>query len=164
MIRDIVLSQKVEFEQKLHEKYVHRNINYASGESGLIHVIIGPRRAGKSFFGMHQIAKINSFGFLNFDDELLVKVPNFDEILDAVLAVYSNPKTLLLDEVQNLPDWELIVNRLQRKGYQLIITGSNSNLLSSELATHLTGRHLPVYLFTFQGYCKKTPYPPAGFS
>jgi hypothetical protein len=54
-----------------------------------------------------------------------------------------------MDEIQNLSRWELVVNRLQRAGYQLILTGSNSNLLSSELATHLTGRHLPTYLFTF---------------
>jgi hypothetical protein len=98
---------------------------------------------------MHQLVKNKSFGFVNFDDERLVKLLNFDEILDAVKAVYKDPILLLLDEIQNLPDWELIVNRLQRQGFQLIITGSNSNLLSSELATHLTGRHLPVHLFTF---------------
>lgn len=98
---------------------------------------------------MHQFVKNRSFGFVNFDDERLIKVIDFDEVLEAVLAVYSNPKLLLLDEIQNLKNRELIVNRLQRRGFQLIITGSNSNLLSSEPATYLTGRHLPVYIFTF---------------
>lgn len=149
MVRDIILNQKKELEQKLNEKYVQREIATISGESGMIRVIIGPRRAGKSFFGMHQFVKNRSFGFVNFDDERLIKVMDFDEVLEAVLAVYSNPKLLLLDEIQNLTSWELIVNRLQRQGFQLIITGSNSNLLSSELATHLTGRHLPVHIFTF---------------
>lgn len=149
MIRDILLGQKRELEQRMQEKYVPRGITFASGASDMIHVIIGPRRAGKSFFGMHQLAKGEKFGFLNLDDERLVKVQNFDEILEAIMSVYSNPSSLLLDEIQNLPDWELIVNRLQRQGFRLMITGSNSNLLSSELATHLTGRHLPVYLFTF---------------
>lgn len=149
MIRDIVLSQKKELEQKLSEKYVPRESSLEESGSGLIRVIIGPRRAGKSFFGMHQLSVNNSFGFVNFDDERLVKLRNFDELLDAVNIVYNNPNLLLLDEIQNLPDWELIVNRLQRQGFQLIITGSNSKLLSSELATHLTGRHLPVHLFTF---------------
>ena len=149
MVRDIVLNQKKEMEQILQEKYVQRKNSTISGESDLIRVIIGPRRAGKSFFGMHQFVKNRPFGFVNFDDERLIKVMDFDEVLEAVLAVYSNPKLLLLDEIQNLTNWELIVNRLQRQGFQLIITGSNSNLLSSELATHLTGRHLPIYLFTF---------------
>jgi uncharacterized protein len=149
MIRDIIQKQKTEFEQKLLEKYVIRETLLKTTDSGLINVIIGPRRAGKSFFGMHCVTGSGTFGFVNFDDERLNAVNDFDEILEAVSAVYSNPKVLLLDEIQNLPQWELIVNRLQREGYQLIITGSNSNLLSSELATHLTGRHLPTYLFTF---------------
>jgi uncharacterized protein len=149
MTRDIVLNQKRELEQRMYEKYVPRAVNVTAGSSDMIHVIIGPRRAGKSFFGMHQLAEGKKFGFLNLDDERLVKMQNFDEILEAMMVVYENPKLLLLDEIQNLADWELIVNRLQRQGYRLIITGSNSNLLSSELATHLTGRHLPVFIFTF---------------
>ncbi len=149
MIRDIVLNQKRELEERMLESYIPRNTRIATGYSDMIHVIIGPRRAGKSFFGMHQLAHGEKFGFLNLDDERLVKIQNFDEILEAIMAVYGNPSALLLDEIQNFPDWELVVNRLQRQGLRLIITGSNSNLLSSELATHLTGRHLPVYLFTF---------------
>ncbi len=149
MIRDIIFKQKSELEQKLQEKYITRQTNLRGNHSDIVQVIIGPRRAGKSFFGMHHLVEAKSFGFVNFDDERLVTVSDFDEILEAVMAVYSNPKVLLLDEIQNLPNWELIVNRLQRQGFWLIITGSNSNLLSSELATHLTGRHLPVYLFTF---------------
>jgi len=149
MIRDIILTQKRELEQKIKEKYIKRNVPDANIPGGMIHVITGPRRAGKSFFGMHQLLQKEPFGYVNLDDERLVKVQNFDEILEAVSSVYSNPLTLLFDEIQNLPDWELIVNRLQRRGYQLIITGSNSNLLSSQLATHLTGRHLPIHIYTF---------------
>jgi predicted AAA+ superfamily ATPase len=149
MIRDIIYKQKRELEQKLQERYISRQADLKPGDSDLVQVIIGPRRAGKSFFSMHHLVKTKSFGFVNFDDERLVTVSDFDETLEAVLAVYSNPRLLLLDEIQNLPNWEIIVNRLQREGFQMVITGSNSNLLSSELATHLTGRHLPVYLFTF---------------
>jgi len=54
-----------------------------------------------------------------------------------------------LDEVQNIKGWELFVNRLKRSGYNIITTGSNSELLSKELATHLTGRHLSLELFPF---------------
>ncbi len=149
MIREIIQKQKSELEQRLLEKYIRREVVLKADDSGLINVIIGPRRAGKSFFAIQSITGAEHFGFVNFDDERLVEVTNFDEILEAVLTVYSNPKVLLFDEIQNYPRWELIVNRLQRAGFQLIITGSNSKLLSSELATHLTGRHLPIYLFPF---------------
>jgi predicted AAA+ superfamily ATPase len=149
MVRDILLRQKEELEHRLLEKYIRRDAVLASKDSGIINVIIGPRRAGKSFFGMHEVAGSDTFGFVNFDDERLVTISDFDEIQEAISSVYKNPKILLFDEIQNLPHWELIVNRLQREGLQLIITGSNSNLLSSELATHLTGRYLPTYIFTF---------------
>jgi hypothetical protein len=149
MIRDIILNQQRELEQKQKEKYIVREAVIKSGNTGLINVIIGPRRAGKSFFGMHAAAGTSSMGYVNFDDERLIGVTNFDQILEAVRAVYAEPRVLLLDEIQNLPRWELIVNRLQREGMQLVITGSNSTLLSSELATHLTGRYLPTHIFTF---------------
>ncbi len=64
-------------------------------------------------------------------------------------SVYGNLKFILLDEIQNLLNWELFVNRLQRQGYNLILTGSNSKLLSKELATHLTGRYTLIHIFPF---------------
>lgn len=72
-----------------------------------------------------------------------------DQLVASVNEVYGRPQHLLLDEIQNLPKWELFVNRLQRQGFRLILTGSNAHLLSSELSTHLTGRHLPIMLFPF---------------
>lgn len=149
MIRDIILTQQRELNQKLQQKYVQREVSVPDSNASLIQVMIGPRRAGKSFFGMHQFGKDKPLGYANFDDERLVKVQNFDEILEAIFSVYSNPQKLLLDEIQNLTNWEIIINRLQRQGYQLVITGSNSNLLGSELATHLTERHLPIRIFPF---------------
>jgi uncharacterized protein len=149
MLRDIIREQKLEYERKKKERYVQRQFVSINPGSGLIQVIIGPRRAGKSFFGIHQLTDDISFGYVNFDDERLMAITDFDELLRAVIAVYGNPEMLLFDEIQNLPNWEIIVNRLQRQGFQLVITGSNSRLLSRELATHLTGRHQPVYLFTF---------------
>ncbi|NUN10499.1 MAG: ATP-binding protein [Ignavibacteriaceae bacterium] len=116
--------------------------------SGLINVIIGPRRAGKSFFALHSLAD-EKFGYANFDDEKLVGIENYDEITEAIDRIYASPEIILFDEIQNLPKWELFVNRLQRQGRKIVITGSNSNLLSGELATHLTGRNYPVYIFPF---------------
>ncbi|MEK6875232.1 MAG: ATP-binding protein [Nanoarchaeota archaeon] len=154
-IKEIITLQKREIEIKLKEKYIERNQNLKLNND-LIKVIIGPRRAGKSFFAIHFLNNQGKFGYVNFDDEKLTDVDNYDEIITAMNSVYDNPKFVLFDEIQNLPKWELFANRLQRQGYNLVITGSNSNLLSRELATHLTGRHLltNIFPFSFKEYLK----------
>ena len=154
-IKEIIILQKREIEAKLKEKYIERNQNLKL-DNDLIKVIVGPRRAGKSFFAIHFLNKQGKFGYVNFDDEKLTEVNNYDEIITAMNSIYDNPKFVLFDEIQNLPKWELFANRLQRQGYKLIITGSNSNLLSRELATHLTGRHLltNIFPFSFKEYLK----------
>ena len=149
MIKDIIILQKRELEKKLKELYVPREAEIKEIQSDLIKVIIGPRRAGKSLFSMHSLSRQPNFGYVNFDDEKLIDVTDYNDIIYRADDVYNKPKYLLLDEIQNLAKWELFVNRLQRQGYKLIITGSNSRLLSSELATHLTGRYSSVLLFTF---------------
>ena len=148
MIRDILLLQKRELEKRVTEEYVERGTAFKNG-STLIKVILGPRRSGKSFFSAHALNKLGNFGYVNFDDEKLVEIKDYDEIVNAVNSLYNNPKYILFDEIQNLRNWELFVNRLQRQGYNLVITGSNSKLLSKELSTHLTGRHIPITIFPF---------------
>ena len=109
----------------------------------LIKAIIGPRRAGKSVFAM-LLLKDKYFAYVNFDDDNLAKISNSDEIIEAVIEVYGDPQYILFDEIQNLPNWELFVNKLHRRGYNLILTGSNAKLLSKELATALTGRNISI--------------------
>jgi len=70
-------------------------------------------------------------------------------LIAAIDEVYGHPRLILFDEIQNLPRWELVANRMQRAGRRLILTGSNANLLGSELATHLTGRHQCIALLPF---------------
>ncbi len=154
-IKEIITLQKREIEVKLKEKYIERNQELKL-DNDLIKVIIGPRRAGKSFFALHFLNKKGNFGYVNFDDEKLTEVSNYDEIITATNSIYNNPEFILFDEIQNLPKWELFANRLQRQGHNLIITGSNSNLLSKELSTHLTGRHLltNIFPFSFKEYLK----------
>ena len=154
-IKEILTLQKREIETKLKEKYIERNQNLKLNND-LIKVIIGPRRAGKSFFAIHFLNKQGKFGYVNFDDEKLTEVDNYDEIITAMNSIYGSPNFVLFDEIQNLPKWELFANRLQRQGYNLVITGSNSNLLSRELSTHLTGRHLltNIFPFSFKEYLK----------
>ncbi len=149
MIRDILLIQRRELQKKLKETFIEREVDYKKFNNNLIKIIIGPRRAGKSFLGFHLLNKMGNFGYANFDDERLVEISDYDEIVNALNSIYNNPEYLLFDEIQNLKKWELFVNRLQRQGFNLIITGSNSKLLSKELSTHLTGRHLPINVFPF---------------
>jgi uncharacterized protein len=150
MIRDVLISQKNELFSRFQEKYVKREVSFTNLENNLIKVVTGPRRSGKSFFTIHELKnKIGNFGYVNFDDERLLKIINYDEIISYLNSIYGNPKYFFFDEIQNLDKWELFVNRLQRSGFNIIISGSNSNLLSTELATHLTGRHIELKLFPF---------------
>ena len=148
-IRDILLLQKRELDRVESGNYIQREVDYKKFNFPLIKVIIGPRRAGKSFLAYHIIKKSGNFGYVNFDDERIIEMENYDEIITSLNSLYNNPGNFLFDEIQNLKNWELFVNRLHREGYNIIITGSNSNLLSKDLATHLTGRHIPVIIFPF---------------
>nr|WP_321352134.1 ATP-binding protein [uncultured Methanoregula sp.] len=155
-VRDILLVQQRDLQRTLAETYIERETPIAGSGTSLVKVITGPRRAGKSFFAVHNLGGSRSFGYVNFDDERLTGLEDYDEILAAVDSVYDKPRVLLLDEIQNLEKWELFVNRLARQGYELVITGSNSHLLSTELATHLTGRYFqtPILPFSFAEYLR----------
>lgn len=153
-IRDVLIQQKRELAGQLKSRYIPRSIDPAKFANDMIKVVSGPRRAGKSFFCMHILNSLGNFGYVNFDDDRLSAVKNYDYVVEMLQSLYGSPRNLLLDEVQNVPGWELLVNRLQRSGYNLVITGSNANLLSKELATHLTGRHYTATIlpFSFKEY------------
>ena len=150
-MKDTIIANKYERDQLLAQPYILRSlaeIARKSIASDLIKVIIGPRRAGKSVFAM-QLLKDVPFAYVNFDDERFNRVMDYDDIVKNIKQVYGNTQYLLFDEIQNLDRWELFVNRLQRIGYKMVITGSNSRLLSRELATHLTGRYVQFQILPF---------------
>jgi len=148
--RDVVLTQKADLEEQLRRSYVERQLApQSAAETDLIRVIIGPRRAGKSTLAVHLLHKLGGGGYANFDDERLADLTDADALIAAIDDVYGRPRHILFDEIQNFPRWELLVNRLQRAGRRLLLTGSNANLLGHELATHLTGRHQSVVLLPF---------------
>jgi uncharacterized protein len=119
-------------------------------EKSWIKVIKGIRRCGKSMLG-HLALKGKPYGYLNFDDERLIGLAaqDLNKMLQFLLEACPEAKYLFFDEIQNVEGWELFVNRLQRQQYNVIITGSNSKLLSKELATHLTGRYVAIELMPF---------------
>lgn len=118
--------------------------------SGLISVVSGVRRSGKSTFTLQMADQFPAFHFMNFDDERLIgfMVSDFNEML-IEFKKEGNIKTIVLDEIQLIDGWERFVRRLHDEGYKVFITGSNAKLLSSELATHLTGRYLKTELYPF---------------
>ncbi|MBI1871341.1 MAG: ATP-binding protein [Chlamydiae bacterium] len=150
-MREILLSQKKERDTLLQKPTTARESliqTRQTMDNQLIKVVIGPRRSGKSTFAI-QLLREKNFSYINFDDERLQNITDTDDLLQNMIAVYGQTPFIFFDEIQNLPRWELLVNRLQRQGLRLIITGSNSQLLSGELATHLTGRYLEHTLLPF---------------
>ena len=123
----------------------------------LIKVITGVRRSGKSIFS-HLSLRGENYAYVNFDDERIVGIEakDLNTLLEVLHEIYGDFDFILLDEIQNIAGWELFANRLMRQGYNLVITGSNSSLLSRELATHLTGRcvSFEMYPFSFREYLK----------
>ena len=153
MLKSTVSKQKQDKERLLSLPYIERTKEKDAQKwlsSDLIKVILGPRRAGKSVFAL-MLLKDQSFAYFNFDDESLPgeEKIDLDELMTELKVAYGNTKHILFDEIQNLPNWELFVNRLHRAGYNLVLTGSNASLLSKELATHLTGRHIPIEILPF---------------
>lgn len=90
-----------------------------------------------------------NFAYLNFDDNQLLEKWDGDLAISALDDVYPDFDFMLLDEIQNLPDWDLWVSKLYRRGKNLIITGSKAKMLSSEMATVLTGRYLQIEMLPF---------------
>lgn len=130
--------------QQRQTKY-NANVVLASKQ---IKLITGPRRAGKSTEALLLLRNTN-FAYLNFDNEALLASWNEEEVMASLQNIFPNYQYLLLDEVQNLPNWQMWVSRLYRLGINMVITGSNARMLSSEMATLLTGRYLPIILLPF---------------
>ncbi len=151
MIKNVIYQHKLEKENLISKNYVFRDklvIAQKFVDSDLIKIITGPRRAGKSVAAF-LLLKGKEFAYLNFDDENLLKVKDYDEIIKAIFEVYPDNKYIFFDEIQNLNNWEIFVNKLHRRGHNLVLTGSNAKLLSKELGTALTGRYIPIEIFPF---------------
>ena len=149
----IIENQKEDLDELLKaDVLVRERMSNIDLNSPCAQVVIGMRRSGKSILCLTAFKSAEiPFGFVNFDDENLdgIEASDLDEILKAVYVVYGPVKHLFLDEIQNAPKWPLFVNRLLRKGLHIVISGSNARLLSSDLATHLTGRFVSTELFPF---------------
>ncbi len=88
---------------------------------------------------------------VDFEDERFVNftTEDFNLLYEVLIEIYGLKHIFFFDEIQNIENWELFVRRIHREKNKVFITGSNASLLSSELSTRLTGRHIVLELFPF---------------
>jgi hypothetical protein len=149
LIQQVVADQSILVSAK--KRGVLRQIDYQKHiKSKQISVISGIRRAGKSTLMLQLADNFSAFHFITFDDERLInfQVSDFNTLM-VELNKIKTAEVIIIDEVQNIEGWERFVRRLHDEEYKVILSGSNSKLLSSELATHLTGRYIKTELYPF---------------
>lgn len=134
-------------------------------DSEMVKVITGIRRCGKSTIMRQIISEIRELGiaeeniiYINFEDYKYRKISNADALYDYVEEKIKTTDKyyLFFDEIQNVDEFELVINSFRSThDASIFITGSNSKLLSGELATHLSGRTLSfrVMPFSFKEFC-----------
>ena len=157
------LRQSKEIENSDKKLSVRRtSVEIPSALNEFARIITGIRRSGKSTFVNQDFLKTDRNAFyLNFDDPALYSFSASDfVILEEAIERFQNEnkgsKAVYFDEIQVVEGWEVFVNSQLRKGNLVTVTGSNASLLSYELGTRLTGRHLDYELFpfNFDEYCK----------
>lgn len=116
-------------------------------------IISGLRRVGKSTLLAqlaHRLGK-ETFYYLNFEDDRFIgfQAQDVNDLYKILVETFSERKTFIIDEIQNVADWEHFVHRFIDLGFKFYISGSNAALLSRETGTLLTGRHIPIELFPF---------------
>ncbi len=147
-----LLDQQEMVKNLLKNNIIERDLDYKKVLKFLqypnVVAIMGVRRSGKTIFSL-KCLEGKRFFYINFDDERLyrLEVKELNKLLEISYKI-KDYEYLILDEIQNISGWELFVNRL-RNTMKIIVTGSNSNLLSKELATHLTGRHVDIHILPF---------------
>ncbi len=114
-------------------------------------IISGIRRCGKSTLSLQLVRKQKQFYYFNFEDPRLAgfEQSDFSRLKEALIEVFGSCELYLLDEIQNVPGWESFVRAELDNRKKFIITGSNASLLSRELGTKLTGRHIRYELLPF---------------
>jgi hypothetical protein len=158
-LKSIIKEQMEGLKQKFeNENIISRDSDandYLSSNVALF--ILGVRRCGKSTLAA-QLFFGRPFGYINLDDERLIGLTanDLNTILQAFYEMFGGDlRNIILDEIQGINGWEMFVSRL-RETKRVIVTGSNSKLLSGELATYMTGRHIDVsvYPFSFAEYLR----------
>ncbi|HII30015.1 hypothetical protein COT48_01620 [Candidatus Woesearchaeota archaeon CG08_land_8_20_14_0_20_47_9] len=167
MIVDEVKEYLMDFQKGELPGLIERDLKIA--DTNKIVSIIGPRRAGKTFFLYQKIKHLLEDGikkenivYLNFEEPRLIGI-GFKEVRETIKlqwqlypASSKSELYIFMDEPQNIKDWAVAVRGLHDEGFKIFLTGSSSKLLSREIATSLRGRTLSYLLlpFSFREYLK----------
>lgn len=152
VIREILLENRKEVE---FQQIVPRNFKM---EDFANYVLIGVRRAGKSFMLYQQIQQNlkrgitwDSMLYINFEDERLMGMTaqELNLILEVHGMMSKERPILFLDEIQNINGWEKFARRLADNKYRVYITGSNAKMLGSDVATTLGGRYITKHIMPY---------------
>lgn len=154
ILKQIIIDQK---EMYLDNPLISRDYDL---EKNVNYCFVGIRRTGKSYMMYQQIHNLMNDGisssqivYVNFEDERLLEIGVDD--LNTILEIgieFSGSKGkpyLFLDEIQNVDGWEKFVRRVADMKYRINITGSNSKMLSKEIASTLGGRFMIVNVFPY---------------
>src|SRR3989338_10071430 len=119
-------------------------------EHSFAFIITGIRRCGKSTF-LNQLLKKHKGYYLNLEDPRLdgFELADFQKVEKLMPQLYGEKGIYFFDEIQNIQKWETFIRYLIDRKEKVVITGSNASLLSRELGTRLTGRHLQYEIFPF---------------
>jgi hypothetical protein len=114
-------------------------------------VVTGMRRTGKSTLVQQLMGTLSNYCYFNFEDEKLLDftVEYFNELEETLIEVYGAADYWFFDEIQNVDRFEVAIRRLQDSGKKIVLTGSNSSMLSMEFGSKLTGRYKQIELFPF---------------
>ncbi len=155
MLRQNQIAQVIDIQEATykprHGEILREQLPHIKNVSEYASIITGMRRVGKSTL-LRQIAtskKYQHVTYLNFDDIRLTgfEADDFNRLYKEIRTRES--KELFFDEIQLVKGWEIFIHQLLREDYTVYISGSNATLLSVDLGTHLTGRHLQNELFPF---------------
>ena len=145
-----VLNAQAEIFRKKEKGLSREALESVPAVSSFATIITGIRRCGKSTLLRQLMSqKYESAFYLNFEDIRLADFETNDFVRLQKEIEQRNARVLFFDEIQIIPKWEIFIHQMLNEEYTIFITGSNATLLSSELGTHLTGRHIPMELFPF---------------
>jgi len=149
-IKNVVVSQR-EFLDSSEQGTLREKSKEIKVEESFALIVTGVRRCGKSTL-LNQLLKKQKKGYyLNLEDPRLVgfDFSDFNKVETIMKEIYGGEGVYFFDEIQTIPEWERFVRYLVDKKEKVLLTGSNASMLSKELGTKLTGRHLSIELFPF---------------
>ncbi len=149
-LRNVAKSQR-EWIESIEQGVLREKLSEIKLNKSFAVIISGIRRCGKSTLLNQLLKRQKSFYYLNFEDPRLegFELGDFNRADEVFKEEYGDGGVYFFDEIQSVSGWEKFVRFLVDRKNKVVITGSNASLLSRELGTKLTGRHLSYELFPF---------------